>query len=310
MFEASTLSLFYQIEAGSNTYIQDHRVLEPSSWNMLSGNLFVYRYFFSSSFRLSHSNTAASNNCVFVHICVCMDCGWWVQFIFDMFTFCTGWIPPFRTKDDATISLCEESRKISTTFRLVHTDRTSSSCCITHYCNAMSKQDYLPLSSGSPAVFLSKALGAPTSSHPVIGRSLLAGSALLFSPVPVEYQPVKQQNRQSVFAVMVNEVDDSECENVLMTPLREALPLNLDEALSIRSLLSLPTAFAGFPKMLMGGFHLCDDMKLCCQGHRVQCAARTLVWWDFQTQLGFKVPPFRAWQWPCGRWKNKSLVWN
>lgn len=197
------------------------------------------------------------------------------------------------------------------TFRLVHTDRTPSSCCITHYCNAMSKQDCGPLSSGSPAVFLSKALGAHASSRPVIGRGLLAGSALLFSPVPVEYQPVKRQNRQSVFAVMVNEVDDSECEHVLMTPLREALPLNLDEALSIRSLLTLPTAFAGFPKMLMGGFHLCDAMKLCCQGHRAQCAARTPVWWDFQTRMGFKVPPpLRAWLWPCGRWKNKSLVWN
>lgn len=90
------------------------------------------------------------------------------------------------------------------------------------------------------------------SSHPVIGRGLLAGSALLFSPVPVEFQPVKRRNRQSVFAVMVNEVDDSECENVLMTPLREALPLNLDEALSIISLPALLVAFAGFPRMLMG----------------------------------------------------------
>lgn len=52
---------------------------------------------------------------------------------------------------------------------------------------------------------------------------------------------------------MVNEVDDSECENVLMTPLREALPLNLDEALSIRSLPTPLAAFAGFPGMLMGG---------------------------------------------------------
>lgn len=74
---------------------------------------------------------------------------------------------------------------------------------------------------------------------------------------------------------MVNEGDDSECENVLMTPLREALPLNLDEAVSIRSLPTPPTPFAGFPGMLTGGFCLGDDMKLCCQGHWVQCAART-----------------------------------
>lgn len=35
---------------------------------------------------------------------------------------------------------------------------------------------------------------------------------------------------------MVNEGNDSESENVLMTPLDVALPLNLDEAVSIRSL--------------------------------------------------------------------------
>lgn len=75
------------------------------------------------------------------------------------------------------------------TLRLVHTDQTPSFCCITHYCNAVSKQDYLPLSSGSPTVFLSK---ARASLHPVIGQGLFASSALLFSPVPVEHQPVKR----------------------------------------------------------------------------------------------------------------------
>lgn len=150
-------------------FIQDHGVLEPRSWNVLPGNLFVYRHFFSSSFLQSHSNTAASSSCMFVHICVCMDCGWWVQFIFDMQTFSSSWIPPFRITDHAAISLCEASRKISVTFRLVHTDRTPSFCCITLYCNAVSKQDYLPPSSGSTAVFLSEALGAHASSHPVIG---------------------------------------------------------------------------------------------------------------------------------------------
>lgn len=147
---------------------------------------------------------------------------------------------------------------------IAHTDCTPSYCCITLCCNAISKWDHFTLSFDSRTVCLSEA----SERHSEIGRSLLAASALRFSPVPVEYQPVKRWNRQSVFAVMVNEGDDSECENVLMTPLREALPLNLDEALLIRSLPTLSTAFAGFPMMLMRGFHLCNDVKLCCRGQQ------------------------------------------
>lgn len=50
---------------------------------------------------------------------------------------------------------------------------------------------------------------------------------------------------------MVNEGNDSESENVLMTPLDAALPLNLDEAVPIRSLPvtapPVPTPSPGFP---------------------------------------------------------------
>lgn len=51
-----------------------------------------------------------------------------------------------------------------------------------------------------------------------------------YSAGPRWIAPVKWQSRWSVFAVMVNEENDSGFENVLMMPLETQIPLNLEEA--------------------------------------------------------------------------------
>lgn len=68
--------------------------------------------------------------------------------------------------------------------------------------------------------------------RPVIRWGLLAVLALLFSLSLLNSgrQAAKRQSRWSVFAVMDNEGNDSEFENMLMTPLETAIPLNLEEA--------------------------------------------------------------------------------
>lgn len=49
-----------------------------------------------------------------------------------------------------------------------------------------------------------------------------------------------------------------------------------------------PTPSQGFP-WCWQGFHLRDDVKLCCQGHWVQCASGTLTGCDFQTTPRFHL---------------------
>lgn len=73
-------------------------------------------------------------------------------------------------------------------------------------------------------------------------------------PVPGWIAPVKRRSRWSVFAVMVNGGNDSEFENMLMTPLETASPLNLEEAVfpsqHPRTQTHPPGSFTGFPMML------------------------------------------------------------
>lgn len=100
---------------------------------------------------------------------------------------------------------------------------------------------------------------------------------LFYLANPCWLSPVKRRNRWSVFAVMVNERNDSECENVLMTPLETALSLNLEEAVSIRpppTTHPLPSPSQGFP-WCWQGFLLGDDVKLYCQGQWIQCVPET-----------------------------------
>lgn len=165
--------------------------------------------------------------------------------------------------------------------RREYTARTDSYCCITYSCNAISEPPSL-----SRARSLSQA-GTPV-------RSLWLDEAFLqarrfYSAAPCWIAPVKWLSTWSVFAVMVNEGNDSECENMLMTPLETPIPVNLEGA-------EFPSRPPPFPSR---GFqfswqesHLTNDVKWYRQGQWIQCACETTPQQWFSSNTKFQVFPF------------------
>lgn len=127
------------------------------------------------------------------------------------------------------------SENTSRTFR----ENIHSYCYIRYYCNAISKQEYLSHHFGSLAPLLCGAVSLFTLCDWM--RPFLQ-ARLFYLAGPRWLSPVKRRKRWSVFAVMVNERNDTECENVLMTPLETAL---LEEAVSIRP----PTPYHLLPRV-------------------------------------------------------------
>lgn len=156
-----------------------------------------------------------------------------------------------------------------------YTGRSRSYCYITYYCNAISKQEYLSHRSGS----LSLRRGTPVHTLWLDEAFLQARHFYLAGPCWIS--PVKRWNTWSVSAVMVNEGNDSEFENVLMTPLETALPLNLEEAVSIRSPTLSPTPSQGFPMMLAG-----TSPRRWCE-IILSRAMDTMCVWDLHDRLCF-----------------------
>lgn len=133
-----------------------------------------------------------------------------------------------------------------------------------HSSNAICGQQYL--SHCSLSLSLSGWRACPL---PVIGRGFPAGSAFLLNR-PCCIASFKRRSRWSAFAVMVNEGNDSEFKNMLMTPLETAVALNVDEAV-------FPPPPSRSSPWFWLEFQFGDDGKWYCPSQWIQCVTEPML---------------------------------